>query len=130
MKCTLFYRLAALQHIPCLHSAFDGNSTSLQYRLMSLSSICVLFLFSIQFRYMHTTVAWPSSAQLPLYYLASTWLSLPPISTPLSTWLHMQSLHLAPNDHALVISLSKSLCPCCLLTMHLECVLNGPLWAG
>ena len=30
---------------------------------------------------MHTTVAWPSSAQLPLYHLASTWLQLPPIST-------------------------------------------------
>ena len=30
------YWLATLQHIPCLHSAFDGNGASLQHRLMSL----------------------------------------------------------------------------------------------
>ena len=54
LKCTLSCRLAALQHIPCLHSAFDGNRASLQHqqhRLMSLNRLCVLFLFPVQFRY-------------------------------------------------------------------------------
>jgi len=47
------YRLAALQHIPCLHSAFDGYSASLQlqqHRLMSLKLIgfvcCSYFLYN------------------------------------------------------------------------------------
>ena len=42
LKCTVSCRLAALQHIPCLHSAFDGNSASLQHWLMSLNRV---FLF-------------------------------------------------------------------------------------
>ena len=32
LKCTLSCRRAALQHIPCLNSAFDGNRASLQYQ--------------------------------------------------------------------------------------------------
>ena len=55
LKCTLSYRLAALQHIPCLHSTFDGYGASLQHQqqhqLMSLNRLCVLFLFPLQFRY-------------------------------------------------------------------------------
>ena len=54
VKCTLCCRLAALHHILCLHSAFDGNRASLQHQqhgLMSLNWLCVLFIFRIQFRY-------------------------------------------------------------------------------
>ena len=49
LKCTLSCRLAVLQHIQCLHSAFDGNRASLQYQQHRLMS--VLFLFPKQFRY-------------------------------------------------------------------------------
>ena len=48
MKCTLSCKLTALQHIPFFHRAFDGYSTSLQHRMMSLNGLCVLFLL---FRY-------------------------------------------------------------------------------
>ena len=39
MKCALSYWLAALQHIPCLHSTFGGNGASLQHRLTSLNRL-------------------------------------------------------------------------------------------
>ena len=32
VKCTLSCRLVALQHIPCLHSTFDGYGASLQHQ--------------------------------------------------------------------------------------------------
>ena len=36
VKWALSYWLAALQHIPCLHSTFDGIGASLQYQPTSL----------------------------------------------------------------------------------------------
>ena len=36
VKCTLSYWLATLQHIPCINSTFDGNSTSSKHRPTSL----------------------------------------------------------------------------------------------
>ena len=76
MKCALCYRLGALQHIQCLHSAFVGNGTSLQHRLMSLSSICLVFLFSIHNldidTYNSSMVIFCPASWLPLYHLVST----------------------------------------------------------
>ena len=61
MKCASSHWLATLQHILCLHSAFDGNSASLQHQLTSLNRFCMMFLALIQLRYRYTQ--WPSSAQ-------------------------------------------------------------------
>ena len=37
--------LATLEHMPCLHSTFDGYGTSLQHQLISLNTgLCMLFL--------------------------------------------------------------------------------------
>ena len=50
LKSTLTCRLAALQHIPRLHSTFDGNRASLQHqqhRLMSLNRLRVLFIYNL-----------------------------------------------------------------------------------
>ena len=45
---------------------------------------CMVFLFSIHNLDMHTIVAWSSSAQqVGCHFMISTWLRLPPISTPL-----------------------------------------------
>ena len=45
VKCTLSYWLAALQHISCLHSAFDGNSAAFQHQPMSLSqNLCAVLV--------------------------------------------------------------------------------------
>ena len=63
MKCIFYYWLAALQHIPCLHSAFDGNGTSLQHQPTSLNRFCAVFLALTQLRYRYTIVAWQSPAQ-------------------------------------------------------------------
>ena len=45
MKCALSCRLAALQHIPCLHSASDGYSASLQHQLIDFVC-CSYFLYN------------------------------------------------------------------------------------
>jgi len=52
VMCTLSYRLAALQHIPCLHNAFDGYVASLQHQqqhpLISLGFVCCsYFLYNL-----------------------------------------------------------------------------------
>ena len=44
VKCTLSYWPAALQHLLCIQSIFDGNGTLLQHRLMSLKRLCVVLL--------------------------------------------------------------------------------------
>ena len=50
VKSALSYRLAPLQHILSLHSAF--GSTSLQHQLMSFNWVYVVFLFSVHiYRY-------------------------------------------------------------------------------
>ena len=55
-KVTLILKWSAhfatrLLHYSASHvSAFGGNGTSLQHQTMSLNRLCVLFLFSIQFR--------------------------------------------------------------------------------
>ena len=54
MKCASSHWLATLQHILCLHSAFDGNSASLQHQLTSLNRFCMMFLALIQLRYRYT----------------------------------------------------------------------------
>ena len=84
VKCTLSYWLAALQHIPCLHSAFDGKGTSLHHQPTSLNRLCAVFLAFTQLRYRCTMVAWPFSAQQVsclFCHRASTWVQLPPTST-------------------------------------------------
>ena len=54
VKCTLSYWLAALQYFSCVHSAFDGNSTSLQHRPVSLKGLCAVLSAPTQRRYRHT----------------------------------------------------------------------------
>ena len=41
------YRIAALQHIECIHSTFDGNGPFLQHQLMSLNRFCTVFLINV-----------------------------------------------------------------------------------
>ena len=41
------YWLAALQHILCIHSAFDGNGVSLQHQPTSFKRFCVVFLLPL-----------------------------------------------------------------------------------
>ena len=65
MKCALHYRLAALQHIPCLYSAFHGNSTSLQHRPTYLNDI----LISLSVSVMCVVYFVPSSSLSVLIYV-------------------------------------------------------------
>ena len=53
VKCTHSYWLAALQHIPCVHSTFDGNGTSLQLQPISVKKFCGVFLAPTQLRQVH-----------------------------------------------------------------------------
>ena len=128
------YWSAALQS---LHNALDGSGASLQRPTDIYLSVAFLSCpyFLIQ---MHTTAAWPSSAQ----QVGSICIILPPIA-PLFKMAIANKVHFTtmtmeaglctysnPLFHfALCVvsgSLSQSLCPCCLLTMHLEvCASSG-----
>ena len=90
------YWLAALQHILCIYSVFDGSCASLQHRPTSL---CAVFLAPTKLRYRYTSSsAQPVNTEWGLcynhiqklagfvYHLASTWLQLPLISTCWNSW--------------------------------------------
>ena len=80
VKCTLSYWLTALQHISCLHSAYDGNGASLQHRPMSLNRFCAVFFssYTTQIQIHNSSMAIVCQVS---WHFASTWLQLPPIST-------------------------------------------------
>ena len=110
VKCALSYSLAALKRIPCLHSAFDSNSASLQHRPISLKRLCAVFLaliYTTQIQIHNSTMAISCPASCCLcYHLTSTWLQLSPISRycvhAIASKLHF-TLHAVPANCFIVV---------------------------
>ena len=80
VKCALSYWLATLQHVPCLHSAFGGNTASLQHWPTTLNRLCTVFLALTQLIQIHNSsmVVFCPAPMAALYHFASTWLQLAP----------------------------------------------------
>ena len=61
---TYSYMLAALQHIPCAHSTFDGDGAFLQHWSMPLKRLCVVFLIFIVWK--SQIMNWYAKVMLPI----------------------------------------------------------------
>ena len=109
VKYTLRYWPAALQHIPCLHSTFDGNGV--QHRLTflrrALHGVLSLYTTRIQQNHVHLL---PSKLAAFVYRLTSTWLQLSPISTHSRSQTYsvsaMSRYSLLPRQHLRMLPVS------------------------